>query len=67
MDYIYYDLWCPSKVISKGNVNYFLTFVDDYFKKIWVYFLEQKSNTFVTFKQCKALIENQTEKKIKYL
>jgi hypothetical protein len=30
-----------------------------------VYFLKKKSDVFVTFKQWKALIENQTGKKIK--
>jgi len=32
-----------------------------------VYFLKKKSDVFVTFKQLKALIENQTRKKIKRL
>ena len=44
-----------------------LTFIDDYSRKVWVYFLKQKSDVFITFKQWKALIENQTGKKIKRL
>ena len=40
-------------------------FIDDYSRKVWVYFLKNKSNVFVTFKQSKTLIEKQTGKKIK--
>ena len=42
-----------------------LTFIDDYSRKVWVYFLKNKSAVFVTFKQWKTLIKKQTSKKIK--
>ena len=67
VDYIYSDLWGPSRELSKGGAQYLLTFIDDYYRKVWVYFLKQKSDVFITFKQWKALIENQTSKKIKRL
>ncbi|KAL4340184.1 hypothetical protein GQ457_08G037420 [Hibiscus cannabinus] len=35
--------------------------------KFWVYFLKQKSEVFVKFKLWKAEVENQTDRKIKYL
>ena len=44
-----------------------MTFIDDYFKKVWVYFLKRKSDVFETFKKWKTLVENQTGKKIKRL
>jgi len=44
-----------------------LTFVDDFSRKIWVYFLRQKNETFSMFKKFKALVENQTGRKIKKL
>jgi hypothetical protein len=65
VDYIHSDLWGPSLVSSKGGHRYLLTFFDDYSRKVWVYFLKNKSNVFVTFKQWKTLIEKQTGKKIK--
>lgn len=54
---------------SKGGSHYLLTFIDDYSRKVWVYFnfKKHKSDVFVTFKQWKALIEKQTGKKIKPL
>jgi transposase InsO family protein len=67
LDYIHSDLWGPSQVPSKGGARYFVTFIDDYSRKVWVYFLKKKSDVFVTFKQWKTLIENQTGKKIKGL
>jgi len=42
-----------------------LTFVDDFSRKVWVYFLRQKNETFSMFKKFKALVKNQTGKKIK--
>jgi GAG-pre-integrase domain/Integrase core domain len=68
LDYIHSDLWGPSCVPSKGNGSrYMLTFIDDFSRKIWVFFLKVKSKVFAIFKQWKTLIENQTGKKIKRL
>ena len=44
-----------------------LTFVDDFSRKVWVYFLRQKNEAFSMFKKFKALVENQTRRKIKKL
>jgi hypothetical protein len=41
-----------------------VTFVDDFLRKVSVYFLKKKSDVFITFKHWKALFENQTRKKI---
>ena len=51
VDYIHSDLLGPSPVVSKGGAQYLLTFIDDYSRKVWVYFLKRKSDVFVTFKQ----------------
>ena len=44
-----------------------LTFVDDFSRKTWVYFLRHKNETFSYFKKFKALVEHQTGRKIKKL
>ena len=46
---------------------YFVTFIDDYSRKVWVYFMQHKSETFAKFKLWKAEVENQTGRKIKCL
>lgn len=51
----------------KSRAQYLLIFIDDYCRKIWVYFLKRKGDVFATFKQWKALIKKQTSKKIKRL
>ena len=44
-----------------------LTFNDDFSRKVWAYFLKEKSETFKVFKEWKTLLENQTGKKINRL
>ena len=44
-----------------------LTFINDYFRKVWILFLKQKTDIFTTFKQWKAMIEKQIERQIKCL
>ena len=50
-----------------GGSQYYVTFTDDFSRKVWVYFLKQKSEVFAKFKLWKAEVENQTGRKIKYL
>ena len=50
----------------KGN-RYFITFIDDFSRMCWVYFLKNKSDTFNVFKKFKALVELQSGYKLKKL
>jgi transposase InsO family protein len=52
---------------SIGGRFYFLTFIDDFSRKIWIYFLIHKSETFTKFKEFKAEGEKQSGKYIKAL
>ena len=40
-------------------------FIDEFSRKKWIYFMKNKDEVFIKFKEFKALIENHTEKKIK--
>ena len=53
----------PSTSLS-GYV-YYVTFIDDYSRKTWVYFLKSKDEVFGKFKEFKALVENLSKRKIK--
>jgi hypothetical protein len=55
----------PSTSIN-GYV-YYVSFIDDYSHKTWVYFLKSKDEVFGKFKEYKALIENLFERNIKIL
>ena len=58
---------CESRTPSLNGSKYFLLFVDDYTRMMWVYFLKQKSEAFISFIHFKALVENQSGRKIKTL
>ena len=57
----------PVKVPSLGKSMYYVSFIDDFSRNTWIYFLKKKSEAFDRFKEFKALVENQTKKKIKVL
>jgi transposase InsO family protein len=46
---------------------YYVSFIDDFSRNTWIYFLKKKYEVFDKFKEFKALVENQTEKIIKVL
>jgi len=46
---------------------YYVSFIDDFSRNTWIYFLKKKFEVFNRFKEFKALVENHTEKKIKVL
>ena len=50
---------------SIGGSFYFLTFIDDFNRKIWIYFLRHKSETFAKFKEFKVEDEKQSGKYVK--
>jgi len=44
--------------------RYFLFFVDDFNRKMWVYFLKKKRDAFLVFQKFKPLVENEFGKSI---
>lgn len=61
------DLCGPMETRSIGGSRYIFTIIDDHSRKVFVYFLEHKSQVMKTFESFKQLVENQTEAKIKIL
>ena len=57
---IHADVCGPITPTSFGKNRYFLTFIDDFSRKTWVYFLKEKSEVFMVFKKFKAYIEKQS-------
>ncbi|KAH9291902.1 hypothetical protein KI387_042909 [Taxus chinensis] len=64
---IHSDVFGPVKVPSLGKSMFYVSFIDDFSRNTWVYFIQNKSEVFNKFKEFKALVENQTERKIKVL
>jgi len=67
LDYIHLDVWGPASVRSKGGAEYFVTFINGFSRKIWVYFMKNKSEVFEKFKEWKAYVEKSTGRFVKYL
>eukprot|EP00253_Pinus_taeda_P025779 PITA_25779 len=67
LELVHSDVFGPVKVPSLGKSVYYVSFIDDFLRNTWIFFLKKKSQVFDRFKEFKALVENQTEKKIKVL
>jgi hypothetical protein len=67
LELIHSDVFGLVHVPSLGKSMYYVSFIDDFSMNTWIYFLRKKSEVFDKFKEFKALVENQTEKKIKVL
>jgi hypothetical protein len=63
LDLVYSDVCGPFKVESLGDNRYFLTFIDDALRKVWVYFLRTKDQLFKYFQEFHVMVEGKTNKK----
>lgn len=64
LDLIHTDL-CSFEHESISGAKYFLSFIDDYSRKGFVYFLKKKSDVFPMFQKFHKFVETQQNKKIK--
>jgi hypothetical protein len=64
---VHNDVFGPMLVPSLGKYVYYVSFIDDFLRNTWIYFLGKKSKVSEKFKQFKDLVENQVEKRIKVL
>jgi transposase InsO family protein len=67
LELIHSDVCGPMPSSSISGYVYYVSFIDDYSHKTWIYFLKTKDEVFSKFKEFKALIENPSERKIKIL
>lgn len=67
LELVHTDVYGPTPVSSLGGSNYYVTFIDDSTRKVWVYFLKNKFDVFNTFKKWKTAVELETNLKVKCL
>lgn len=67
LELVHSDICGPIDPQSNGNKRYFITFIEDFSRKTWVYFLQAKSNAFSVFKSYKVLVEKELGQHIKIL
>jgi hypothetical protein len=58
LELIHSDVFGPVPVPSLGKYVYYVSFIDDFSRNTWIYFLRKKSEVFDKFKEFKALVEN---------
>jgi hypothetical protein len=61
------DVNGPMETQSIGKAKYFVTFIDDFSRKVFVFFLRSKSEVTEKYVEFVRFIENQTGKKVKTL
>jgi len=66
LELVHSDVW-QAPVTSLGGARYFVSFIDDYSRRCWVYPIKKKADVCSVFKVFKAQVELQSEKKIKCL
>ncbi|KAM1556843.1 hypothetical protein PS2_040150 [Malus domestica] len=64
---VHADICGPINPMSNSKKRYLITFIDDFSRKTWVYFLVEKSEAFGTFKSYKARVEKETGTPIRSL
>ena len=67
MDLIHSNVFGPIDVPSIGRSVYYISFIDDFNRRTWVYFFRSKAEVFSHFKEFKTMVELQAGKKIKCL
>lgn len=67
LELIHSDLCGPISPSSNGGKRYIITFIDDYSRKFWIYFLQEKCEAFAAFKKYKVLVEKEVGSPIKVL
>jgi hypothetical protein len=63
LELIYSDVW-GSAIDSFGHKNYYVSFMDDYSKFTWIYFLHNKSKVSKYFVEFHKLVERRLGRKI---
>jgi hypothetical protein len=67
LDLVHSNVCRPKSSTSLTKCEYFVTFIDDFSRKIWIYFMRAKDEVFSRFQEFKALVENATRRKIMVL
>lgn len=61
LELIHTDLCGPITPNSHSGKRYLMVLVDDYSRKMWIYFLTEKSEAFETFKVFKSFVEKEAK------
>ena len=60
-------MWGPTRTASLAGSSYYVSFINDHTRKVWLYCMKAKSEVFQHFKHFKAIVEKETRMYIKCL
>jgi len=66
LEMIHSDVW-TTKTESIGRCKYYVSFIDDHTRKVWVYFMKHKGEMFQHFLNFRAMVEKKKGVSIKCL
>jgi len=66
LEMIHLDVW-TTKIKSIGGCKYYVSFIDDHTRKVWVYFMKHKGEMFQHFLNFKVMVEKEKHASIKCL
>jgi transposase InsO family protein len=64
---VHSDVWGPAPIDSYNNFKYYVTFIDDFSRTIWIYLLKTKDEVFLKFQEFTNFVENPYDIRIKIL
>lgn len=60
LELVHSDVFGPVKQSSIKGMRYMVTFIDDFSRYVWVYFMKEKSEAFMKFKEFKLEAKRET-------
>lgn len=64
---VHSDLWGPAPVMSIGGYRYYVHFLDNFSRLVWIYPLKLKSDAIIAFSHFIIMVRNQFKTLIKAL
>lgn len=65
LELVHSDICGPINPSSNGCKWYFITFIDDYSRKTWVYFLQEKLEALIYLKASRHVVKIKLKEKLK--
>ena len=63
LDYVHTDVWDPMKNVSLRGKRWFVTFIDDYSRRVWMYPMRHRNEVLQIFLKWNKMVENQRKSK----
>ena len=59
LEYVHSNVWGPSPTVSYEGAKYYVLFVDEFSRKVWVYVIKRKDDVFNIFKHFRVMVKKE--------